>query len=401
MTVNKYLVALAVSIVFLGAASGQRAYIDPMGGYTQVVATNDGGVQTIFVSGQVGTGDGLTAQAASAFAELARRLNQAGASVNDVVKIRVFARGLDAAHSHTVAEVMRRTFPRGSWPAATVAEVNALAREQFLVEVEAIAVVAGHGSGATIERFAPSNGLSGAVAVEAHRVKTVYVSAQAGGEGNFGDQAATAWDGIGARLQDAGASYADLVKTTTYIVDLDPRTHLDVYEHSVSAALEGADVKPASTLIGVPGLAAEGIDIAIDAIAVTAAGRPVEREFIEPEVTYTQVVTARGEGPKTVYFSGQVGRLGDPLADQADGVYAEIARRLELSGAATSDLLKITVYIPGYTEADLTALGAAREAHGFSGSRAPASTLLGVQSLHATDAAIEIEGIAVAAPQER
>ena len=395
---NKLLCALTIFTTILGTASTaprQRQYIDPMGGYTQVVTSTDRGVKTVYVSGQIGTGEDFSAHTESAFAELVRRLGQAGATINDVVKIRVFVRDLDPDLYRTVADVRRRTFPRGSWPASTVAGVDALAREPFRIEVEAVAVVAEAEADLRIERFSPANGLSGAVATTAHGVTTIYVSGQVGAGDGLGAQAAAVWERVGERLNATGASYADLVKTTTYIVNLDPETDMSAYRGAHPDALLNADEKPASTLLGVPSLAAEHFKIEIDAVAIVGAGKAIEREFIDPARTYTQAVTTRGDGPKTVHLAGQVGRPGDSLADQADQVYANLLRRLEASGASPADLLKITVYIPGYTDADLAVLGPAREKHGFAGDTAPASTLLGIQSLYSLEAAIEIEGIAV------
>jgi len=386
------LVILAVPV---GIEAQRVEHIDPMGGYTQVVTTTDRGIKTVYVSGQVGSGPDFAAHVESAFAELVRRLGQAGATIDDVVKIRVFVRDLDAELYSVVAEVRQRTFPEGSWPASTVAGVQALAREEFRVEVEAIAVVAAVDVELDVTRWAPANGLSGTVAVTAHGVKTIYVSGQVGGGDDLAAQTAAVWERVGRRLEAAGATWADLVKTTTYIVDLDPARDLGAYRGAYPEALAGAEDKPASTLLGVPRLAADRFVIEIDAIAVVGSGRRVEREFIDPAGTYTQAVTVRGDGPKTIYLSGQIGVRGTPLAEQAEQVYANIARRLEAAGASPQDLLEITVYIPGYGEADLAALGAARARHGFAGDTAPASTLLGIQSLYSPEARIEIEGIAV------
>ena len=391
------LVVVSCGVVLAGssAAAQEVQYIDPAGGYTQVVTVTDRGVTTIHISGQVGQDDDYRAQVESAFASVVRRLGQAGATVSDVVKMRAFVTDMTPDRYGPVAEVRRRTFPEGAWPASTVAGVQALAREQFQVEVEVVAVVADPGVDLSIERFGPSNGFSGAVAVTAHGVTTVYVSGQVGGGDDLAAQTAAVWDRIGRQLEAAGASYADLVKTTTYIVDLEPGRDLAVYGRNVPAAVTSLDNTAASTLLGVPSLAAERFLVEVDAIAVVDAGSPVEREFIDPARSFTQVVTARGSGPKTVYISGQVGRPGDPLAAQADQAYANLARRLEAAGASPADLLKVTIYIPRYTDADLAVLGPAREKHGFLDGTAPASTLLGIQSLYSAEAAIEVEGVAV------
>ena len=160
------LLACAMSVV----ATAQVEYIDPGPGFTQVVTTTNDGVKTIFVSGQVGRGDTLREHVESAFAGVVRRLGQAGAAPADVVKIRIFVKDFEPAQYPTVAEVRLATFPEeDQWPASTMVGVRALAAESLRVEIEAIAVVAEPGVELEIERFAPSNGFSGAVAVHGAR----------------------------------------------------------------------------------------------------------------------------------------------------------------------------------------------------------------------------------------
>ena len=392
------LVAGLLACLMPGVAAAQVDYIDPMGGFTQVVTTTHEGVKTIFVSGQVGRGDTLREHVESAFAGVVRRLEQAGATPEDVVKVRIFVKDFEPAQYPVVAEVRRATFPEGHWPTSTMIGVRALFAESLRVEIEAIAVVAEPGADLEIERFNPANGFSGAVAVTAHGVKTVYVSGQVGGGDGLADQTAAVWGRVGRQLEAAGASFADLVKATTYIVDFDPETDLASYRTGRGQALSLPDM-PASTLLGIPALAAEQFRIEIDGIAVVGTdGQSVDRAFIDPATGFTQVVTARGSGPTVVQVSGQVGQPGDPLDSQADQVYANLKRRLEAAGAAPEDLLKIVIYMPEYTQGDFAALDAARKAHGFPDEAVPAATLLGIQSLFAAGALLEIEGIAVVAP---
>ena len=380
------------------AAAAQVEYIDPAGGFTQVVATTNAGVKTIFVSGQVGQGDTLREHVESAFAGVVRRLEQAGATPADVVKIRIFVKDFEPAQYPTIAGVRLATFPEeDQWPASTMIGVRALAAEPLRVEIEAIAVVAEPGVDLEIERFAPANGFSGAVAVTAHGVKTVYVAGQVGTGDTLAEQTATVWQRVAQRLDAAGASLADLVKATTYIVDFDPQADLPAYRAGREQAV-ALDDMPASTLLGIPALAAEQYRVEIDGIAVVGVdGKTVDREFIDPATGFTQVVTARGAGPKVVQVSGQVGRPGDSLENQADQVYANLRRRLEAAGAAPEDLLKVVIYMPEFTRGDFAVLEAARKAHGFPDERAPAATLLGIQSLFASGALLEIEGVAVVA----
>jgi reactive intermediate/imine deaminase len=115
-------------------------------GYTQVVEA--AGARTVYVSGQValdasgsvvGQGD-VRAQAQQVFANLQAALAAAGASFDDVVKLSVFV--LDIAQLPAVREVRDQYVNRAHPPASTAVEVRRLARDEFLIEVEAIAVLA-------------------------------------------------------------------------------------------------------------------------------------------------------------------------------------------------------------------------------------------------------------------
>ena len=388
---------IGLTLALTGSAAAQtREFIDPTGGETQAVATTDRGVTTVYVSRQVGQGDDYRTQVESAFSGAVRQLERAGASVHDVVKMRAFVKNLTSDRYRTVADVRRQTFPNDSWPASTVVGVQALAEEPFQVEVEVMAVFARDGVDFSIERFTAANGFSGAVAVTAHDVKTIYVSGQVGDGGGLAMQSASVWQRLGQRLDEAGASYADLVKTTTYIVNLDPSTYFLLYDDGIPAAVANLDDRAASTLLGVPSLADDRFLVEVDAVAVVGVGDgALEREFIDRMGPLTQVVTARGSGPKTIYVSAQFGQPGDRLTDQADQAFANLRQRLEAAGASPADLITVSVYVARYRGEDLQALSAAHRRHGFQDGTAPASTLLGIQSLYAPEAAIAVEGIAV------
>ena len=392
---------VAVGLVVLigssapGVARAQVEYIDPAGGFTQVVTTTDRGVKTIHVSGQVGQGETLAEHAESALAGVVRRLAQAGATPEDIVKVRIFVKDFTPDQYPVIAAARAAVFPEGHWPASTMVGIRELFIDTLRVEIEVTAVVAEPGVDLRIERFAPANGFSGAVAVTAHGVRTVYVAGQVGAGDGLAAQTAAVWGRVGERLAEAGASFSDVVKATTYIVDFDPATDLAEYRDGRVAALSLADM-PASTLLGVPALAADRFLIEIDAVAVTGAdGQAIERNFLDPASGFSQAVAARGSGPATVRISGQVGNPGDSLESQADQVYAALRQRLEAAGGAPEDLLKIVIYMPEYSLGDFDALDAARKAHGFPDAVVPAATLLGIQSLYASGVLLEIEGIAV------
>ncbi len=104
--------------------------------------------------------------------------------------------------------------------------------------------------------------------------KHVFVSGQVAldadgnlvGKGDLRAQADKAFQNLGTALEAAGASFADVVKLNTYVVGYRPQ-HLAVLSEVRTRHL-GEAALPASTLLGVPALAREGLLIEVEAIAV-------------------------------------------------------------------------------------------------------------------------------------
>ena len=114
-------------------------------GYTHVVEAT--GRRTIYLSGQtsvdkhgnvIGVGDFRT-QAVQVFECLKAALAAAGAGFGDVVKANYYV--LDMSNITVLREV-RRGYLGSAAPASTLVEVRKLAREEFLVEIEMVAVCA-------------------------------------------------------------------------------------------------------------------------------------------------------------------------------------------------------------------------------------------------------------------
>ena len=115
---------------------------EPVIGFSRAVRVGD----TIYVSGTVAWGDDgklvgpgdMYAQAKQAIHNIEKALAQAGASLKDVVRTRIYVTDIkmldEAAKAHGEAFGEIR-------PAATMVEVSALAEPEMLVEIEAIAVV--------------------------------------------------------------------------------------------------------------------------------------------------------------------------------------------------------------------------------------------------------------------
>lgn len=100
----------------------------------------------VFVSGQAAVdehgdsvgGANFGAQARQAFANLATVLRNAGSGLEHVVKVTILV--TDMAVIGQVIE-LRREFFTSPYPADTIAQVVSLARPEWQIEIEAVAVV--------------------------------------------------------------------------------------------------------------------------------------------------------------------------------------------------------------------------------------------------------------------
>lgn len=114
-------------------------------GYSQLAVVTGG--KTVFVAGQValdksgnivGKND-FPAQVQQVFENLKAALEAVGGSFHDVVKLNTYA--VDLSHLSEFREVRDKYINLSSPPASTAVQVQALFRPEFLVEVEAVAVL--------------------------------------------------------------------------------------------------------------------------------------------------------------------------------------------------------------------------------------------------------------------
>ncbi len=115
-------------------------------GYTHVVEVS-GPAKTIYIAGQValdkdgkvvGAGD-MKAQTEQVFKNLEAALAAAGAKFSDVVKMNMYL--TDIGQVSVVREIRSKYFG-SSTPASTLVQVVALARPEFLIEIEVVAALA-------------------------------------------------------------------------------------------------------------------------------------------------------------------------------------------------------------------------------------------------------------------
>jgi len=116
----------------------------PVAEYAQGVEVTGG--RTLYIAGQVsldasgqfvGPGD-IRAQTRQVLGNIRAIIEEAGGQISDIVKMTTFL--TDMADYAGFVEV-RKEFLQAPFPAATLVEVSALVRPEWLVEVEAIAVL--------------------------------------------------------------------------------------------------------------------------------------------------------------------------------------------------------------------------------------------------------------------
>ncbi|MEW6263219.1 MAG: RidA family protein [Thermodesulfobacteriota bacterium] len=117
-----------------------------MGPYSQIVEGQ--GSRLVFISGQVpvdasgnlvGPGD-LESQTRQVLKNLKTAVEAAGGRVGDICKITIFLVKYDEAAYRTVAQA-RKEFFEGEYPASTLVQVVRLASPDWLIEIEAYAVI--------------------------------------------------------------------------------------------------------------------------------------------------------------------------------------------------------------------------------------------------------------------
>ena len=116
-------------------------------GFSQVVIAT--GRKMVFVSGQTAWdarknivgGDSVLEQARQAFRNLGTAMEAAGGTLRDIVALRIYIVNYQAESGTAVGTVLREFFSRENAPTSNWIGVSALAVPEFLIEIEATAVL--------------------------------------------------------------------------------------------------------------------------------------------------------------------------------------------------------------------------------------------------------------------
>jgi enamine deaminase RidA (YjgF/YER057c/UK114 family) len=119
--------------------------------FSQVVIAEGATLRVIAISGQVGvdknkaiSGDGsFGAQVDSAFKNLGVALSAARCSLQEVIKLTIYVVRHRYEKAGIIGEAVRRHFGDRPLPACSLIGVEALARPEFQIEVEALAIAEG------------------------------------------------------------------------------------------------------------------------------------------------------------------------------------------------------------------------------------------------------------------
>lgn len=121
----------------------------PLGAYSNAVRVKAG--ELVYIAGQVGVdargnlvgkGD-VQAQTRQIFENLGQVLASVGASFSNVVEFTTYLVGRESVQPFMAArtELFPQLFPKQDYPPNTLLIVNGLVREEFLVEIKAVAAL--------------------------------------------------------------------------------------------------------------------------------------------------------------------------------------------------------------------------------------------------------------------
>jgi len=273
-------------------------------------------------------------------------LGRAGARLADVVRSRIYVTDIQVGDG--AARTLAR-YLRDARPAATLVQVNGLARPEQLVEIELDLV---DGAGASARRISSGRAIEDEYAYSrALRVgDRVFVSGTTAlsargvveGQGDLYRQTRNTMDTIFAALAQAGAAREDIVYTKTFLTDLDRSAD---YTRAWLEAL--GDVRPTSTLLGIPALVFPDMLVEIEVEAVVGAAKTRRDIYTQQQREkprgYARAVTVGDwiwvSGCTSMNAAGEPQAAGD-WAAQTDLSIGTARWALEQAGASLDDVVR-------------------------------------------------------------
>jgi enamine deaminase RidA (YjgF/YER057c/UK114 family) len=336
----------------INVASGRQ--LEKLAHYSRALRVGDmvlqSGTTAIDRQGNV-CGEGNVAKQVDAIMRIAAwSMGKAGGRLADVVRSRIYVTDISVADQ--AARAVARFF-MDARPAATLGQVNRLARPSQLVEIEFDAI---DGAGQTAQRISSGRPLEQQYAYSrAVRVgNRVFISGstalntqgQVEAPGDMYRQTRATMDTILGALAQAGGTPADIVYSKSYLTDL---SKSDEYTRAWLEAL--GDVRPTSTLLGIPALVRPEMLVEIEAEAVLGAARSrrdiYTEHMREKPRGYARAVEVGDlvyvAGCTSLSSTGEVRAAGD-WAAQYDLTHETIRWALDQAGATMGDVVRRRIF---------------------------------------------------------
>jgi enamine deaminase RidA (YjgF/YER057c/UK114 family) len=120
----------------------KKEYLHPSEGFSQVVMIETSETKTLHISGQIGEGNTLEAQTIATFQNLEKLLKEYHSSFEDVVKMNTYIVNFNPEIDLPIFRKVRTAFLGDkNYPASTLVGVSVLGNRDWLIEIEAIAVL--------------------------------------------------------------------------------------------------------------------------------------------------------------------------------------------------------------------------------------------------------------------
>jgi len=332
----------------INVASGRS--LEKLAHYSRALRVGDtvlqSGTTAIDRAGNVRGGGDIARQVEAIMTIAEWSMGRAGGKLADVVRSRIYVTDIEMADQ--AARTLAR-YLRDARPAATLVQVNGLARPEQLVEIELDAI---DGAGASARRISSGRAIEDEYAYSrAVRVGdrvlvsgTTALSARGlvEGKGDLYRQTRNTMDTIFSALAQAGATREDIVYTKTFLTDLSRSAD---YTRAWLEAL--GDVRPTSTLLGIPALVLPEMLIEIEAEAVIGAAKTRRDIYTQQQREkprgYARAVAVGDwiwvSGCTSMNAAGEPQAAGD-WAAQSD-LSVETARwALEQAGATLDDVVR-------------------------------------------------------------
>lgn len=300
------------------------------------------GTTSIDTDGNViGEGD-IAAQVDHILSIATDTMGQAGGKLEDVVRARYYI--TDASLADEAGRALGKYFG-GIRPAATMVQVNRLARPAQLIEIELEAVDGAKNNAKRISTDNPYEeiyGYSRAVRTGPKIFVSGCTDAKPGGgvhhPGDMTAQTRRAYEVIAGALSELGGGLDDLIYTKTFLTDI---TQATAAAHAREEMLD--DIRAPHTVLGIPGLVHPDMLVEVEAEAIVGVPRHEIFSDAEDAAGYARAVCA----DNVVHVSGCIAvgengasRAPDDWALQYDLAHEMIKAALNEAGAELDDVIR-------------------------------------------------------------